>query len=114
MSQVTLTIGGNSHRVSCADGEEAHIIKLGAMIDAKLQAMGGNRSAQQAENLLFAALLLADDLHEAKQVPTPNAPPAVPAAKARESVPNIAPMLDQLAESLELCADKLEAAALTS
>jgi len=110
MSQITLTIGGNSHRVSCADGEEAHIAKLGAMIDAKLQAMAGNRSAQEAENLLFAALLLADELHEAKQ----NSSSPAPAAKATQSVPDIAPKLDQLAESLELCAEKLEAAAWAS
>lgn len=111
MSQITLTIGGNSHRVSCADGEEAHITKLGAMIDAKLQAMGGNLSAQEAENLLFAALLLADELHETKQSSASSSADPDPAPASAQSVPDIAPKLDQLAQSLELCADKLEAAA---
>ena len=100
MSQITLTIGGKPHRVSCAEGEEAHVAKLGAMIDDKLTAMGGNLSAQEAENLLFAALLLADELHEAKQ----HTPPTAPVQNA----PDVGPKLDQLAQMLENCADKLE------
>ena len=66
MSEVTLRIGGRNYTVACQDGEEAHILKLGSMIDAKIEAMGSNRSPQESQNLLFAALFLADELHEAK------------------------------------------------
>jgi cell division protein ZapA len=107
MSQLTLTIGGKAHRVSCADGEEAHITQLGAMVDDKLKAMGGNLSAQDAENLLFAALLLADELHDIRQ----KAPAAREPDQPRSSdnaQHNVAPKLSQLAEMLENCADKLE------
>lgn len=65
MSEVTLTIGGRKHTVACAAGEEAHITKLGESIDAKLQQMG-TLTAPDSQNMLFAALLLADDLHELK------------------------------------------------
>jgi len=64
MSEVTLSIGGRDYAVACADGEETHIARLGETIDAKLQQLGGNLSARDAQNLLFAALLLADELHE--------------------------------------------------
>ena len=63
---MALRIGGKGYTVACADGEEAHLAKLGAMVDAKLRQMEGNLAPQEAQNLLFAALLLADELHEAR------------------------------------------------
>ncbi len=66
MSNVTLTIGGRHYTVACAAGEEAHIEKLGGAIDAKLQGTPGLSGQSEARTLLFAALLLADELHEAR------------------------------------------------
>lgn len=66
MSNVTLTIGGRNYRVACADGQEAHIAGLGATIELKLATMGGNASQNEARALLYAALLLADELFELK------------------------------------------------
>jgi cell division protein ZapA len=63
MSEVTLQVGGRSYKVACADGEEAHVARLGATIDARLRSMG-SLASQDAQNLLFAALLLADEIHE--------------------------------------------------
>lgn len=37
---------------------------MGRVVDKRLQAMGGNLSTNDAKNLLFAALILADELHE--------------------------------------------------
>lgn len=64
MSEVSLTIGGRNFAVSCADGEEAHLASLGAMIDSKLAGMGVALGPNESRNFLFAALLLADELHE--------------------------------------------------
>ena len=69
MSEVSLSIGGRSYKVACADGEEAHIRRLGEAIDGKLRSMP-QLSPQETQNLLFASLLLADELHEAKKQPT--------------------------------------------
>lgn len=66
MSEVSLRIGGRNYTVACADGEEDHVRVLGEVIDAKLQQLGGKPSAQESQNLLFAALLLADELDEAR------------------------------------------------
>lgn len=65
MSTVTLTIGPKSYSVACADGEEAHIEALGAMIAEKYALLGQSRAPLEAQNLLFAALFLADELAEA-------------------------------------------------
>lgn len=64
MSEVTLRIGGRPYKVACADGEEAQLARLGSMVDAKFKQLSGNRAPTEAQNLLFAALLLADELHE--------------------------------------------------
>ena len=69
MSEVSLSIGGRSYKVSCAEGEEAHIQRLGDAIDGKLRSMP-QLSPQESQNLLFASLLLADELHEARKQPS--------------------------------------------
>ncbi len=67
MSTVTLTIGPKSYSVACADGQEAHIQALGAMIAEKYAQLGPSRAPLEAQNLLFAALFLADELAEARK-----------------------------------------------
>lgn len=78
MSTVTLSIGPKSYTIACADGEEAHIRALGAMIAEKYGLLGAARAPLEAQNLLFAALFLADELAEAKKR-TASAPAPAPA-----------------------------------
>lgn len=74
MSEVTLNVGGRPYTVSCADGEEAHVEHLAAIVDSKLSALGGNRAPGDAKNLLFAALFLADEVEELRRRGAPAAP----------------------------------------
>lgn len=67
MSTVTLSIGPKSYTVACADGQEAHIKALGAMIAEKYTQLGSARAPLEAQNLVFAALFLADELSEARK-----------------------------------------------
>ncbi|MCZ8369646.1 MAG: cell division protein ZapA [Porphyrobacter sp.] len=67
MSTVTLSIGPKSYQVACADGQEAHIKELGAMIAEKYAQLGSARAPLEAQNLLFAALFMADELDQAKK-----------------------------------------------
>lgn len=84
MSTVTLSIGPKSYTVVCADGQEAHIRALGAMIAEKYAQLGTARAPLEAQNLLFAALFMADELDQARkqlgEVPEP-APVPRPAAE---------------------------------
>ena len=66
MSEVRLVIGGKAYTIACADGQEDHVGRLGALVDAKLTEFGPNRAPQESQNLLFAALLIAEDLHQAR------------------------------------------------
>ena len=105
MSNVTLTIGGRQYTVACAAGEEAHIEELGRTIDGKLTALPSLGGQSEQRTLLFAALLLADELHEARTgVGAATAPSPSP---SRED-PQTAEALESLAERLEGIAARLE------
>ena len=109
MSNVTLTVGGRNYTVACAKGEEAHVQALGQMIDGKVRQMEGLASQTESRMLLFAALLLADELHEARSgapAPAPNPAPA-PAQQPAASALNDA-ALAALALRLENLAARLE------
>lgn len=69
MSEVSLQIGGRTYRVACAAGEEERVTRLGTAIGDKLASMG-RLTGNDAQNLLFAALLLADEVHEGRDTVT--------------------------------------------
>ena len=98
MSNVVLRIGGRDYTVACAQGEEEHVAGLGQLIDEKIQAMGSGHN--ETRQLLFASLLLADELHEAKH--------RGGAAAASVDPDFFAPALEALATRLEKCAASLE------
>lgn len=105
MGNVTLSIAGRSFTLAGADGEEAHIARLGRLIDEKAAASG---AAGQTETrmLLFASLMLADELHELRNRPadapqSPEIPPEVAERLARiaSRVENLASLLESDAPS---------------
>lgn len=105
MSDVTLEVGGRKYSVACQDGQETHVQRLASVIDSKLGSMGANLSSQEAKNLLFAALLLADELDEARK----QAPSASPAPLDFDAE-RLAGQLERLAGALENAAQVLEGA----
>jgi cell division protein ZapA len=65
MAQVTLAIGGNNYDVACRDGEEPHLHAIASIVDKKTgEARAAVGSANEVRQLLFASLLLADELQE--------------------------------------------------
>ena len=106
MSNVSLEIGGRQFSVASADGEEEHVALLGRRIDEKLRAMGGAAGQSESRMLLFAALLLADEIHEMTVRSGAPAPaddgPAV--AKVAGSIEAAARRIENLALSLEQAA----------
>lgn len=59
MANVKLTIAGRAYDVHCADGEEGRLAHLAASVDSKAREIQGVTEVRQ---LLFTALMLADDL----------------------------------------------------
>lgn len=105
MSNVALSVGGRSYTINCAAGEEDHIAELGDMIDAKLVSMGA-AGQNETRNLLFAALLLADEVFELK-----SGGAAVPGPAPVEESPWATPDPVPFAAGLSIDPERLEAIA---
>lgn len=105
MSNVRLEIGGRQFTVACAEGEEEHVAGLGRMIAAKLRAMGDVSGQNESRMLLFAALLLADELYDTNARAAARAKAAAPGPAFS---PESAKRLDAIAERLENLAGRLE------
>lgn len=99
MSNVTLQIGGRSYMVACAEGEESHVSAMGRLIDEKVQTIGTGHN--EVRQLLFAALLLADELQESSNRGIAGSAPAAPVADHSAA-------LEAIADRLEKCASALE------
>ena len=106
MSNVTLSIAGRNFTVACAAGEESHVLGLGSMIDGKLSAMGELSTQSESRMLLFAALLLADELHDAATKPG-SAQESMPELGS-DPPPQVTERLGALASRLENLAMRLE------
>jgi cell division protein ZapA len=63
VADVKLTIAGRPYDLHCADGQETQLLQLAAVVDEKAREMPGGTEVRQ---LLFAALMLADDAQDAK------------------------------------------------
>jgi len=67
MAQVTVTIAGQAYRISCAEGDEAHLERLAASFDARigeLRAAFGEIGDLRLH--VMAAIAQADELHETR------------------------------------------------
>ncbi len=98
MAEVELVIAGRSYRLACRDGEEANLKAAGALVDAKSrEALAGLGTLSESRQLLFAALLLADQLVDGRtdQIDTGPDPELV------ERANRLADTLEQIADTLE-------------
>ena len=67
MGQVTVTLNGRSYRLRCGDGEEQSLLALADHVRSKLNGLV-QQFGQAGEDrlLLMSALLIADELWDAK------------------------------------------------
>lgn len=102
MPNVRLHIGGRHYDVHCQEGDEARLNRLAQIVDGKASeahaAIGGVNEARQ---LVFAALMLADDALTAEERAKPS---------GRSPVSNgSASAINRAAERIEVLARSLEA-----
>jgi cell division protein ZapA len=108
MAQIEVEVAGRRYTVACRDGEEEHLRALANLVDKRaLDAAAALGSLSESRQLLFASLLLADDLNDRQNGAPASAAAPVPAA-APEPDPRVAEALERLAERVEALADGLE------
>lgn len=123
MPDTRLTIAGRVYSVTCQPGEEQHLARLGTMLDAAARKAGASGGLTETRALLFAGLLLADELAEAQdreaQALAAQAAKAEPAKGqgdllaqdnevdlAARAIEHLALRIENLAEGLEKTADR--------
>lgn len=104
MAQVTVRINGFAYTLACRDGEEQHLLAMAAEVDKRIESL--RQAAGQggeARMLAMAALVLADDLYEARKNPaTPPVEPAPkPDPKLGRRIARAAKRAEEIAEDLE-------------
>ncbi|MCG7394332.1 cell division protein ZapA [Microvirga sp. ACRRW] len=68
MAQVTVTIAGQNYRITCAEGDEAHVQRLAAAYDSKIDEMRAAFGDIGDLRLhVMAAMIQADELYEAQR-----------------------------------------------
>src|SRR5271156_3965557 len=66
VAQVSLTVNGSAFAITCDDGQETRIRRLGQYVDAKVaEFVGSVGQVGEARLLLLAALVIADELADA-------------------------------------------------
>jgi cell division protein ZapA len=67
MGQVTVPVNGRSFTITCDDGQETRIRRLAQYVDAKVaEFVASVGQVGEARLLLLAALVIADELSDAK------------------------------------------------
>ncbi len=98
MTQTTIRINGYAYTVGCEDGQEQHLTEMAAEVERRIvdiRAIGGQNG--EARLLMFAALMLADELHDLKRAqPSSQQAASVPTAPAATGAPASAlPVVDE-------------------
>jgi cell division protein ZapA len=98
MAEVDLVIAGRNYRVACRTGEEDNLRAAGVLVDAKSkEAIAGLGTLSESRQLLFASLLLADQIVDGREVALPSGPD-----------PELVARAERLADRLEALANALE------
>jgi cell division protein ZapA len=97
MAEVDLTIAGRPYRVACRPGEEDSLRAAAALVDSKSrEALSGLGALSEARQLLFASLLLADQMLDQRR-----SGPSQPDPQLPERAQRLAARLESLADALE-------------
>lgn len=122
MARVSITINANTYDISCADGEEQHILDLAGIVDGRVgDLVAAIGQAGEARLLAMAGLLMADELAELKdevqrlraEVEMTSAPAPAPApvpAQPQIDEGRVADLLEVLAGRIETIAQRVEQA----
>ena len=98
MAEIDLTIAGRNYRVACRAGEEDNLRAAAMLVDAKSkEAIAGLGTLSESRQLLFASLLLADQIVDGREVVLPSGPDPILIERATK----VADRLESLADALE-------------
>lgn len=111
MAQVTVSILGRSYDVACDDGQEAHLSRLGTYVDKRInELVAAVGDVGEARLLVMVSLLLADELSDvySELEVARSADAGATALLSAEDA--LSANIENLAERIEVIAERLEQA----
>ncbi|QSF55391.1 cell division protein ZapA [Brevundimonas fontaquae] len=107
MATVTVEVNGRPYAVGCADGQEERVCILAKQFDNQVRQVAGDVGhVGDLRLFLMSALILADELHEAR-LSAGKAGPSSAAAPAAASTDGVAEALNAVAARIEKIAQNL-------
>ncbi len=108
MAQVSVTINERKYQITCEDGQEAHLVRLGDYVDKRLgELVAAVGQVGDAQLLVMVSLLVADelsDLYAEMEVLKSDE-----GASARlDAEEGLSVNIEKLAERIEKMADSIE------
>lgn len=103
MAQINVDIAGKNYPLTCAEGDQDRLRNLAAYIDSKASELTGQLGhVSETRLILMAAVLIADELHDALEgAGQPN--PMTPGISEKD----VASVLNEVANDIEAVADQL-------
>jgi len=103
MANIDIEVAGRRYNVACRDGEEQHLHSVAAMVDQSAQrATEALGTLTESRHLLFAALLMADDIKEMRAgAGLADPPPPAPDPAVAQALERLAARIESLADTLE-------------
>lgn len=118
MAHVSVTINGRQFRMACDDGQEEHLLRLAADINARIDQLKGSFGEIGDTRLtVMAAIMVADELVDVsrrlkaaeQELASLREASALDAERIQRQQERLADLIDQTAETVESLADRLTA-----
>jgi cell division protein ZapA len=110
MSRVAVTVNGRSYTIACDDGQEPRIRRLAQYVDARVEEFVKNfGQVGEGRLLLFAALVIADELSDANEnLAQERSRARAAASEADSEAETAAGVIHALAQRIEAIAARVE------
>lgn len=111
MAQVSVTINGRKYQIACEDGQEAHLARLAAYVDRRINELVASvGQIGDSQLLVMASLLIADELSDAyAEVETLRAGDRLASARV-DAEETLGAAIDSLAARIEDVAARMKGA----
>jgi cell division protein ZapA len=111
LAHVSVSINGRKYQIACEDGQEAHLARLAAYVDRRINELVASiGQVGDAQLLVMAGLVIADELSDAyAEVESLKAGDRTATARL-DAEENLGAAMDSMAERIEGVAARLKGA----
>ncbi|MBX2834480.1 MAG: cell division protein ZapA [Micavibrio sp.] len=111
MAEVNININGRNFAIQCEAGQEPRVAELGNYVDGRVKGIAGAGAANnEAHLLVLAALMLADEVFDAREEAAHLSREIRDARMGAEQEAEVATAISDLAERIEQVSGRIQGA----